>query len=50
MRKELGKLKYFLLYLLLVIGLFVYTALTGRRFTGSDSTQWSPQEEKGHHK
>jgi hypothetical protein len=50
MRKDLLKLKYFILLLVLSLGLFVYASLSGRRYIGSDSSKWSPQEQGGYHK
>jgi hypothetical protein len=50
LKKDLLKLKYFLLFLALSVGLFVYAGLSGRRYTGSDTSKWSPQEQKDYHK
>jgi hypothetical protein len=49
-RNKLLKIKYYLAFVLLMLGLYVYAGLSGTRFIGSDASAWSPQQEKGHHK
>jgi hypothetical protein len=50
LKKDLLKLKYYLLFLAVALGVFVYAGLTGRRYTGSDSSKWSPagQQQRYH--
>ncbi|MDO1449647.1 hypothetical protein Q0590_25440 [Rhodocytophaga aerolata] len=49
-KSTLLRAKYYLAFVLLMLGIYVYAGLTGKRFTGSDASNWSPREQKGYHK
>ncbi len=49
-KDKLLRIKYYLVFIVLMMGWFVYAGLTGTRFTGSDASNWSPRQEKGYHK
>jgi hypothetical protein len=51
LKRDLLKLKYYLLFLALALGVFVYAGLTGRRYLGSDSSKWAPSgQQQRYHK
>jgi hypothetical protein len=50
LKRDLLKLKYYLLFLALALGVFVYAGLTGRRYIGSDSSKWTPSGQQRYHK
>ncbi|MCR6638301.1 MAG: hypothetical protein NVV82_04725 [Sporocytophaga sp.] len=44
------KLRNYLIILAILLSIYLYAALTGWKFFGSNSEKWSPKQEKGHHK
>jgi hypothetical protein len=50
LKRDLLKLKYYLLLLALALGVFVYAGLRGQRYIGSDSSKWTPSGQQRYHK
>lgn len=49
-KDKLLRIKYYVIFVVLMLVLYAYAGLTGRRFTGSDAANWSPNHQRGYHK
>lgn len=49
-KEEMKDLKYYLVFLGILLSLFVYAQATGWRFFSSNYEKWAPEQHKGYHK
>jgi hypothetical protein len=49
-KSDLYRVKYYLVFLGMLLVMFVYAGVTGWKILGTESEKWSPKEEKGYHK